>query len=219
MELVLLIIDFVLHIDRYLSVIIRDYGVLTYSILFLIVFLETGLVVTPFLPGDSLLFAAGALAAMGSLNIALLIFLLILAAILGDTVNYAIGNYLGPKVFDQDKVRFLKKEYLQRTHEFYEKHGGKTIIIARFIPIIRTFAPFVAGIGSMTYRHFVSYNVIGGVVWVFIFCLGGYFFGNLPAVRRNFSLVLLMIIIISVLPGVIEIVRQAYQKKRSAKQN
>jgi membrane-associated protein len=168
--------------------------------------METGFVVTPFLPGDSLLFAAGAFAGLGDLNIVVLIVLLVAAAILGDTVNYWIGHYIGPRAFS-GSIRFLKKEYLDRTHEFYEKHGGKTIILARFIPIIRTFAPFVAGVGEMTYLHFITYNVVGGIAWVLLFTLGGYFFGNLPAVQDNFTLVILAIIFISVLPGIIEFLR------------
>jgi membrane-associated protein len=175
--------------------------------MFTIIFLETGLVVTPFLPGDSLLFAAGTFAALGALDMMWLFVILSMAAIAGDTVNYWIGAYVGPKVFHKEKVRFLNREYLDRTHQFYEKYGGKTIIIARFVPIIRTFAPFVAGIGSMTYWRFISYNVIGGVAWIIICTLAGYLFGNLPIVRENFSLVILAIIIISILPGVIEYMR------------
>ena len=202
------LVELFLHLDEYLNEIIRDYGAWTYLILFLIIFMETGLVVTPFLPGDSLLFAAGAFAAQGSLEVGLLFVLLTIAAILGDTVNYQIGNFLGPRVFQQEKVRFLKKEHLDRTHAFYEKHGGKTIILARFMPIIRTFAPFVAGIGSMTYSRFLSFNVIGGVVWIAVFIFGGFFFGNLPFVKSNFEIVILAIIAISILPGVIEFFRQ-----------
>jgi membrane-associated protein len=206
MEFIQSLIDIFIHLDRYLGEIIRNYGTWTYALLFLIIFMETGFVVTPFLPGDSLLFAAGTFAALGDLNIGLLVILLITAAILGDTVNYWIGHYIGPRAFSGN-IRFLKKEYLDRTHEFYEKHGGKTIILARFIPIIRTFAPFVAGVGEMTYIHFLTYNVVGGIVWVLIFSLGGYFFGNIPAVQENFTLVILAIIFISVLPGIIEFLR------------
>jgi len=173
----------------------------------LIIFCETGLVFTPFLPGDSLLFAAGALAALGSLNPLILFLLLAVAAILGDTVNYWIGEFIGEKLFDSKKLKFLKREHLDKTHQFYEKHGGKTIIIARFVPIIRTFAPFVAGIGSMTYAKFLSYNFLGGILWVGLFIFGGYYFGNLPFVKSNFSAVILAIVIISVLPGVIEYLR------------
>jgi len=208
MELLKTFLDIFLHIDRHFSEIIQNYGLWTYLIMFIIIFLETGLVVTPFLPGDSLLFAAGAFAALGALDMTWLFVLLSIAAIGGDTVNYWIGAYVGPKVFHKEKVRFLNREYLDRTHQFYEKYGGKTIIIARFVPIIRTFAPFVAGIGSMTYWKFISYNVIGGIAWIVLCTLAGYFFGNLPIVKENFSLVILAIIIISILPGIIEYLRQ-----------
>jgi len=207
MEILKTLIDIFLHIDKHLSELIQNYGLWIYLIMFIIIFLETGLVVTPFLPGDSLLFAAGTFAALGALDMMWLFVILSIAAIAGDTVNYWIGSYVGPKVFHKEKVRFLNREYLDRTHQFYEKYGGKTIIIARFIPIIRTFAPFVAGIGSMTYWRFISYNVIGGVAWILICTLAGYLFGNLPIVRENFSLVILAIIIISILPGVIEYMR------------
>lgn len=213
MDLITFFIDFILHLDEHMSVIIQTYGTWTYLILFAIIFMETGLVVTPFLPGDSLLFAAGTFAGLGALNVSLLIVLLIIAAVVGDTVNYWIGHYIGPRAFSGN-IRFLKKEYLERTHEFYEKHGGKTIILARFIPIIRTFAPFVAGVGAMSYGHFIVYNVVGGIVWVVLFTLGGYFFGNLPAVQDNFTLVILMIILISVLPGVIEYFRERAKTAR-----
>jgi membrane-associated protein len=207
MDWIKLFIDFFLHLDEHLNVVIQNYGTWTYLLLFAVIFMETGLVVTPFLPGDSLLFAAGTFAALGSLNVGLLFLLLAAAAILGDTVNYWIGHYIGPRAFSGE-IRFLKKEYLDRTHEFYERHGGKTIILARFIPIIRTFAPFVAGVGAMTYPRFIAYNVIGGVAWVAIFTFGGYFFGNLPVVKENFTLVIIAIILISVLPGVIEFFRE-----------
>ncbi|MCI0520055.1 MAG: DedA family protein [Chloroflexi bacterium] len=213
MEWLTFLVDLFLHLDKHLSVVIQDYGVWTYLLLFAIIFMETGLVVTPFLPGDSLLFAAGTFASMQSLNIWLLFFLLSLAAVLGDSVNYWIGHTIGPRAFSGE-IRFLKKEYLDRTHEFYERHGGKTIILARFVPIVRTFAPFVAGIGAMTYGKFFSYNVIGGILWVAIFTFGGYLFGNLKIVQDNFSLVVIAIIVISILPGVYEYLKE---RNRSAK--
>jgi membrane-associated protein len=216
MDWILKFFDILLHLDEYLSVVIQNYGVWTYLLLFVVIFIETGLVVTPFLPGDSLLFAAGTFAspALGSaLNVYVVWLLLIAAAILGDTVNYWIGHLVGPKAFSGE-VRFLKKEYLDRTHEFFEKHGGKTIILARFIPIIRTFAPFVAGIGEMTYSHFISYNVIGAVAWVTLFVFGGYFFGGLPFVKDNFTIVVMTIIVISVLPGFVEFLRDRMQKTK-----
>jgi membrane-associated protein len=200
------IIDFFLHLDKHLSQVISQYGTWTHLILFLIVFCETGLVITPFLPGDSLLFAAGTFAALGALDVRLVIVLLIIAAVLGDTLNYWVGSYIGPRAF-RGNVRFLKQEYLERTHAFYEKHGGKTVILARFIPIIRTFAPFVAGVGAMSYPKFILYNVVGAVLWVVLFVLGGYFFGNIPTVRNNFTLVILAIIALSVMPIVFEAVR------------
>jgi membrane-associated protein len=199
-------IDLFVHLDQHLSRVISDYGTWTHLILFLIVFCETGLVVTPFLPGDSLLFAAGTFAALGALDLWLVVVLLIAAAILGDTVNYWVGSYIGPRAFGGN-IRFLRKEYLDRTHAFYEKHGGKTIILARFVPIIRTFAPFVAGVGGMSYPKFLTYNVVGAILWVGLFVLGGYFFGNIPTVRENFTLVILAIIGISVLPIAVEALR------------
>ncbi|MCK9392829.1 MAG: DedA family protein [Syntrophales bacterium] len=208
MDLLLTFIDIFIHLDRHLIWLIQHFGVWVYLIVFIIVFCETGLVVTPFLPGDSLLFGLGALAAIGDLNVIWLFILLSVAAIAGDTVNYFIGKYVGPKVFHQETSRFFKREYLERTHQFYEKYGGKTIVIARFMPIIRTFAPFVAGIGAMTYHKFIIYNVLGGIAWVAIFIFGGYYFGNLPMVKNNFTLVIMAIIIISVMPGVIEYFRQ-----------
>ena len=216
MELVKTFIDLFMHLDKHLDGIIQTYGIWTYLLLFLVIFCETGLVVTPLLPGDSLLFAAGTFAAGENppLKVGLLFVLLSIAAIAGDTVNYWIGHYVGPKVFHKEEVRFLNRKYLDRTHDFYEKHGGKTIIIARFIPIIRTFAPFVAGIGRMTYGRFISYNVFGGLAWIAIFVFGGYYFGNLPFVKRNFTLVILAIIFISVLPGVIEFLNQRYRSSR-----
>jgi len=215
MELLLKAVDIFIHLDKYLGDIILQYGTLTYLLLFFIIFMETGLVVTPFLPGDSLLFAAGTFAAIGALDVRILFLLLAAAAIIGDTVNYWIGHIIGPRAFTGE-VPFLKKEYLDRTHEFYERHGGKTIILARFIPIIRTFAPFVAGIGAMSYRHFIAYNIIGGLAWVTLFTFGGYFFGNLPAVKHNFSLVVMAIIFISILPGVFEYFKE---RNRMAKQS
>jgi membrane-associated protein len=216
MELLYGLADIALHLDRHLAEVIRQYGTWTYGILFLIVFLETGLVVTPLLPGDSLLFAAGAFAALGSLDIGLLFLLLAVAAILGDTLNYGIGHYLGPKVFHYEKSRFFNPDHLRRTHAFYERYGGKTIVIARFVPIVRTFAPFVAGIGAMNYRRFVVYNVAGGLLWVAV-CLGaGYFFGNLPFVKKNFSLVILAIVVISVLPAVVEYLRHRAEARAAA---
>jgi membrane-associated protein len=216
MELIGKLFDFIMHIDIHLNTLIVTYQLWTYLILFAIIFCETGLVITPFLPGDSLLFATGALAATpGSpLKIHWLFLILCAAAVLGDTVNYWIGHAIGPKIFQQQKIRFLKKEHLERTHEFYEKHGGITIVLARFIPIIRTFAPFVAGIGRMSYWRFIAYNVAGGIAWVAIFVFGGYFFGNLPIVKRNFTVVVFAIIFISVLPGLIEYLRQRRQKAK-----
>lgn len=206
MELIRQFIDFFLHLDRHLAEIIRDYGTWTYGILFLIVFCETGLVILPLLPGDSLLFAAGTFAALGDLNPFLLAGLLMLAAILGDTVNYWIGARIGPRAFSGE-IRFLKQEYLDRTRAFYARHGGKTIILARFVPIVRTFAPFVAGVGEMDYPRFLSYNIVGGIAWVSLFVGAGYWFGNIPAVKERFSLVILGIILVSVLPIAIEILK------------
>lgn len=215
MQIVYELVDFILHLDVHLNSIIQNFGIWTYLILFLIIFLETGFVITPFLPGDSLLFAAGSFAALGSLNVWVLFVTLTLAAILGDTLNYWIGHYIGPRAFSGN-IRFLKKEYLDRTHEFYEKHGGKTIILARFIPIIRTFAPFVAGIGAMEYPRFFFFNVTGAILWVGLFTFGGYFFGNLPFVQDNFTIVILAIIVISVLPGVFEFLRDKYKTRKEA---
>ena len=197
MDIITKMMDFILHIDAYLAQIIATYGAWTYAILFTIIFVETGLVIFPFLPGDSLLFAAGTFAALGSLNIWVLMGLLMFAAVLGDTVNYSIGHYLGDRAYN---IKWIKKEYLDKTHAFFEKHGGKAIFLARFVPIVRTFAPFVAGIGKMTYGYFITYNLVGGVTWVAIFTLLGYFFGNLEFVQKNFELVIIAIILISVLP-------------------
>ncbi len=199
MDLLKQLVDVFLHLDRHLADVTRDYGAWTNALLFAIVFSETGLVVAPFLPGDSLLFTAGALASLGTLNVWVLFVLLSAAAILGDTANYWIGKKIGPRAFD-GSIRFLKQDHLRKTEAFYERHGKKTIILARFVPIVRTFAPFVAGVGSMTYGTFIAYNVIGGVAWVAICVFSGYFFGNIPIVKRNFSLVVLAIIGISVLP-------------------
>jgi len=216
MELIKSFVDFVLHLDVHLAEIIQRYGAHTYTLLFVVIFLETGVVVTPILPGDSLLFAAGSFAGLGALGLWPVFFLCCAAAILGDTVNYGIGAYLGPKVFHYPKSRFFNPEHLRKTHAFYEKYGGKTIIIARFIPIVRTFAPFVAGVGKMSYAYFLTYNVVGAVLWVSICVFGGYFFGNLPFVKKNFSLVILAIIAISLLPAVIEYMRHRAEKRRAA---
>lgn len=212
MEFLSKIIDFIIHLDTHLSDLIQTYGLWTYLILFVVIFCETGLVVTPFLPGDSLIFAAGTFAARGDLKVGWLFLVLAAAAVIGDTVNYWIGKIIGPKIFHKEKTRFFKKEYLDRTHGFYEKYGAETIIIARFVPIIRTFAPFVAGIGRMSYLKFISYNVIGGVGWVAIFTFGGYFFGNIPFVKNNFSIVIIAIILISLVPAVLEFLK--HRKKR-----
>ncbi len=201
MEAIKFLIDLFLHLDEYLSQIISQYGVWTYALLFFVIFMETGFVVTPFLPGDSLLFAAGTFAALGSLNLYLLLILLMIAAIGGDTVNYWIGHYLGDRAYS---IKWIKKEYIDKTHAFFEKHGGKTIFLARFVPIVRTFAPFVAGIGRMSYGYFITYNFVGGITWVLLFTLSGYFFGNIPFVRENFEFVIVAIILISVVPIFIE---------------
>jgi membrane-associated protein len=212
MEFLKKILDIALHLDRYLSAVIQQYGLWTYAILFLIIFIETGFVVMPFLPGDSLLFAAGTFAALKALDIRLLILLLSAAAIIGDTVNYWVGHHLGPKVFCRDNARFFKKEYLDRTHDFYEKHGGKTIIIARFVPIIRSFAPLVAGIGRMSYGRFLAFNVIGGIGWVVLLTGMGYFFGNIPLVKKNYSLAIVAVIAISTVPIAVEFLRHRKRK-------
>ena len=208
------VIDFILNVDKYLEILIGKFGVLTYFILFLIILLETGLVVTPFLPGDSLLFVAGTFASGGAFNIWILFILLSVAAILGDSLNYAIGSYFGVRVFE--KSRFFKKEYLDKTKGFYDKYGKKTIVMARFVPIIRTFAPFVAGVGKMRYSSFISYNIVGGILWVALFLFGGYFFGQVPFVEKNLTLVIFAIIFISILPPVIEYLRHRLKegKKR-----
>lgn len=201
------LIEIFLHLDKHLNIVIQNYGIWTYLIIFLIVFCETGLVLTPLLPGDSLLFAAGSFAGMGMLDVRLLFLLLIVAAILGDSVNYYIGSYIGPKVFQRENSRIFKKEYLDKTQRFYEKYGGKTIILARFVPIVRTFAPFVAGVGAMSYRRFAAFNIAGGILWVGIFVFGGYYLGGLPIVKQNFSIVILVVIFISILPGIVSLFR------------
>lgn len=205
-------IEFVLHMDKSLPLLVSQLGGWVYGALFVVIFVETGVVIMPFLPGDSLLFAAGAISATGALNPILLYILMAIAAILGDTTNYWIGHFIGPKVFTTES-RWLKREYLDRTHAFYEKHGGKTILLARFVPIIRTFAPFVAGVGHMTYGHFISYNVFGGLLWTALFIGTGYFFGNLSFVKNNFSLVIIAIILISLVPAVWEYFREKFKPK------
>jgi membrane-associated protein len=207
MELLKKILDIALHLDRYLSAVIQQYGLWTYAILFVVIFIETGFVIMPFLPGDSLLFAAGTFAALKALKLGWLILGLSAAAILGDTVNYWIGHRMGPKVFCREDARFFKREYLDRTHAFYERHGGKTIIIARFVPIIRSFAPFVAGIGRMSYGRFLAFNVIGGIGWVVLLTCAGYFFGTIPLVKENYSIAIIAIIAISTVPIAVEYVR------------
>ncbi|MBE7432398.1 MAG: DedA family protein [Anaerolineales bacterium] len=210
MEFINNVIDLFLHLDEYLQEIIVNYGAWTYGILFVVIFIETGLVIMPFLPGDSLLFAAGTFAALGSFNVWGLIGLLIVAAVLGDAVNYFIGHYLGERAYN---IKWIKKEYLDKTHAFFDKHGGKAIFLARFVPIVRTFAPFVAGIGRMSYAYFATYNVVGGVTWVVVFTLLGYFFGNIPFVKKNFELVIIFIILVSVLPMVLEWSKHRNEKK------
>ncbi|HEF8784237.1 TPA: DedA family protein [Providencia alcalifaciens] len=225
MEFISFIIDFILHIDVHLAELVAQYGVWVYAILFLILFCETGLVVTPFLPGDSLLFVAGAIAALPSndLNVHVMVLLMIIAAIIGDAVNYTIGRIFGEKLFQNPNSKIFRRSYLDKTHEFYEKHGGKAIILARFVPIVRTFAPFVAGMGKMSYRHFAFYNVTGALLWVLLFTYAGYLFGDLPIVQKNLKLLIVAIIFISILPGVIEIIRHrraaAKEKNAVAKEN
>lgn len=220
MEYLQQFLDLVLHVDRHLDGLIQDFPVWIYGFMFLIVFCETGLVVTPILPGDSLLFALGTFAARpDGLNLGVLLGLLIIAAILGDSVNYWIGSLLGPRIFRGEKIRLLNPKHLERTHDFYERYGGKTIILARFVPIVRTFAPFVAGMGRMTYRRFMAYNVIGGILWVAGFLVLGFKFGNLPRVKDNFTLVILGIIVISILPGVVELVRGWRRSRKPAAGN
>jgi membrane-associated protein len=201
MEWLTFLLNLFLHLDQYLADVISQYGGWTYGILFFVIFMETGFVVTPFLPGDSLLFAAGTFAAIGSLNVYFVAFLLMGAAILGDTVNYWIGHYLGDRAY---QIKWIKREYLDKTHAFFEKHGGKTIFLARFVPIVRTFAPFVAGIGHMSYAYFITYNFVGGITWVALFTFAGYFFGNIPFIKHNFEFVIIAIILISVVPIFVE---------------
>lgn len=215
MEIIKKFAEFVLHLDKNLPLVIQTYGTITYCFIFFIIFMETGFVVTPFLPGDSLLFIAGTVAATGALNIYILLGLVGIAAVLGDTVNYWIGHFLGPKVFNRENSRIFKKEYLQKTCDFYAKHGGKTIILARFVPIVRTFAPFVAGVGKMNYGKFISYNIIGGLSWVSLFTLGGYWFGNLPIIKNNFHFTVFIIIIISLIPVIVEFYK--HKKEQHAK--
>lgn len=207
MEFLSQTLDLFIHLDDHIKTVVEQYGALTYLILFLIIFCETGLVVTPFLPGDSLLFVIGTLCATGALDLKTSLVLLTTAAILGDTVNYWIGHRLAPKVFGNEKIPFIKREYLEKTETFYRKYGGKTIIIARFVPIVRTFAPFMAGVGTMQYRTFLFYNVIGALLWIFSLTLAGYFFGNIPIVEKNFTMVVFAIIFISILPGIIEFIK------------
>ncbi len=212
MQILLQVVDIFFHLDIYLRDVISTYGVWTYALLFFVIFLETGFVVTPFLPGDSLLFAAGTFAALGALNPFVLFILLTAAAILGDTVNYWIGHAIGARAFSGE-IKWIKKEYMERTHAFFEKHGGKTIFLARFVPIVRTFAPFVAGVGRMSYGYFISYNVFGGIVWVALFVAAGFFFGNIDFVKHNFSLVIMAIILISIVPMVVEAVKARREKR------
>ncbi|WBG91967.1 DedA family protein [Pantoea piersonii] len=216
MEFVHFLVDFILHIDVHLAELVAQYGIWIYAILFLILFCETGLVVTPFLPGDSLLFVAGALAALpgNDLNIHLMAALLVVAAVLGDAVNYTIGRLFGERLFSNPNSRIFRRSYLDKTHGFYERHGGKTIILARFVPIVRTFAPFVAGMGHMSYRHFALFNVAGALAWVLLFSYAGYLFGDLPVVQENLKLLIVGIIVVSVLPGVIEVWRHRRQAKQ-----
>jgi membrane-associated protein len=217
MDMLRLLIDYVLHVDRHLAELIASFGPWFYILMFLVIFCETGLVVTPFLPGDSLLFALGAFAARpDGLNLGTLLISLTIAAIIGDSVNYWIGSILGPRIFRGEKIRFLNPKHLEKTHEFYERYGGKTIILARFVPIVRTFAPFVAGMGRMTYRKFMAFNVIGGIVWIALFLIAGYAFGNLPWVKKYFTLVIFGIIGVSIMPAVIEILRERSRLKREA---
>lgn len=208
MNLILKLVDIILHLDKYLSVITTNYGIWIYAILFIIIFLETGLVVTPFLPGDSIIFASGALAAIGAMNIVSLLIIFYVAAVLGDTANYYIGKKIGSGIMEKEKVKFINKNYLIKAKNYYEKHGAITIVLSRFIPIIRTFAPFVAGIAKMDYKSFIKYNIIGGASWVLLFLLGGFALGNLPIVKNNFSIIVIAIIIISVIPAIVTFIKE-----------
>ncbi|WP_300001076.1 DedA family protein [uncultured Cedecea sp.] len=218
MDFIYLVIDFILHIDAHLAELVAEYGVWVYAILFLILFCETGLIVTPFLPGDSLLFVAGAIAALptNDLNVHLMVVVMITAAIIGDAVNYTIGRLFGERLFSNPNSKIFRRSYLDKTHAFYERHGGKTIILARFVPIVRTFAPFVAGMGHMSYRRFAFYNVTGAFIWVLLFTYAGYLFGNLPVIQENLKLLIVGIIVLSIMPGIIEIIRH---KRAAAKQS
>ena len=208
------LVDFILHLDVHLNSIIQSFGLWTYLIIFSIIFAETGLVMAPFLPGDSLLFAAGTFAAIGSLNISLVFIVVTIAAIVGDSVNYAMGKYIGPKMF-KEKSRFLKKEYLDKTNDFYKKYGKKTIVLARFVPIVRTFAPFLAGLGKMDYKHFLFYNVFGAIPWAGLFVFGGYFFGNITIIKENFQIAILCIVILSFMPVIYEFWKHHKGKKKA----
>ena len=214
MDLLTLIVDFILHVDVHLQELMNNYGLWVYGILFLIIFSETGLVVTPFLPGDSLLFAAGALTVGSAMDVNILALVLVSAAVLGNITNYTIGHFFGAKLFNNPNSKIFRRDYLEKTHLFFDKHGGKTIIITRFLPIVRTFAPFVAGMGAMTYKRFMVFNIVGGILWVCSFVYAGYLFGNMPIVRQNFTLLVMGIIVFSILPIVIETVR--HRLKRSA---
>ena len=216
MELIAKFIDVLVHLDRHLLDIAREYGPGVYAFLFLIVFCETGLVITPFLPGDSLLFVAGALAAGGAMNIHLLVLVLIIAAVLGDSLNFAIGRWIGPRVFRYDDSWFFKKAYIERTHRYFERYGGRTIIIARFVPVVRTYAPFVAGVGQMDYRRFFMFNAVGGVIWVALIGYAGYLFGTVPVVQKNLTLVIFGIILLSISPAIIEVLRHKLRRAREA---
>ena len=215
------IIDFILHIDKHMIQLVQDYHLWTYAILFVIIFCETGLVVTPFLPGDSLLFVAGAITALPDmpLEIGLLVLILFIAAVLGDSCNYMIGHFFGKRLFSNPNSKIFKQSYLDKTHEFFKKYGGKTIILARFVPIVRTFAPFVAGMGKMHYYFFMLYNLVGAALWVCLFCFTGYFFGDLPFVQENLKILLLAIIVISIMPAVIEVLRERWKLKRAKRAN